>query len=88
MCCCKIQTVHLQKQLFADVFQNRSSEKCSQENTCWNLFSNKVAGLRSATLFKKDSNTCVFLESYNIFKNSFFYRIPLVAVFAPGVTRM
>ena len=43
---------------------------------------------RPATLFKKDSNTCVFLESYNIFKNSFFNRIPLVAVFAPGVIQM
>ena len=28
---------------------------------CWNLVFNKVAGLKPATLFKKDSNTGVFL---------------------------
>ena len=34
----------------------------SQENTCARDFFNKVAGLKAATLLKKDSDTGVFLK--------------------------
>ena len=41
---------------------------------------NKVARLRPATLLKRDSGTGVFCEFCEIFKNTFFHRIPLVAI--------
>ena len=58
------------------------------KHLCWNLFFNKVAGRRAATLFKKDSNTGVFLRYCEIFKKSFFYRTPLVAASTPDVIQM
>ena len=42
---------------------------------------NKVAGLRPATLLKRDFNICVFsCEMCEIFKNTFLKRTPPVAL--------
>ena len=47
---------------------------------CQSLFFNKVAGLRPATLLKKETLTNVFsCEFYEIFKTTYFYRTSLVA---------
>ena len=44
------------------------------------LFFNNVAGRRPATLLKKESQAQLFsCEFCGIFKNTFFYRMPLVA---------
>ena len=50
------------------VVQRSSKQKVSEKfskflgnDLCQNVFFNKAAGLRSATLFKMDSNTGVFL---------------------------
>ena len=57
----------LWKKVFLKISQN------SQENACVSLFFNKVAGLRPATLWKKQTLaqvlSCEFCE---IFKNAFF----------------
>ena len=45
------------------------------KHLCWNLFFNKVAGLRPATLSKKKVFSCEF---YLIFKNILFHRRHLV----------
>ena len=50
--------------------------KFAGKHLCQSLFLNKVADLRSATLFKEHSITGVF--PWN-FKSIFFYRTPLVA---------
>ena len=59
----------------------------SKENTCFRVsFSNKIA-----TLFKKGFGTDVFMwilfscQICEIFKNSFFYRPPPVAVTTPSI---
>ena len=41
-------------------------------------FFNSVAGFRPATLLIKNCNTGFSCEYYEIFKNNFFYRTPLV----------
>ena len=46
---------------------------------CWSIFSIQLKAFKLATLLKRDSNPGVFQEYCEIFKNSFFYRIPLVA---------
>ena len=43
----------------------------SLENTLLESLFNKVAGLRSATLLKRDSNVDVFCEYYEIFKSNY-----------------
>ena len=43
----------------------------ARKNTC--------VGVRPTTLLKRDSNTCFSCEHCKIFKNTFFYRTPLVA---------
>ena len=48
----------------------------SQENTCP---LNKVAGVRSTVLLKRNSGTCIFLWVLRNFKERLFYRTPLVA---------
>ena len=49
---------------------------------CWSLFLIKLLGFRPATLFKRDSQTGVFLcAQCENFKYTFFYRTPLVAAF-------
>ena len=44
----------------------------SQENTCARVSFNKVAGLRLATLLKRDTGTGFSCECFEIFKNIFF----------------
>ena len=51
MCRFKIPTGH--PQIFLKMF--------TEKHLCWNLFFNKVAGVRPAKLFQRDSNTGVFL---------------------------
>ena len=53
--------------------------KITGKRLCQSLFFNKVVGLRSETLLKRDSGIEVFCEFCEIFKNSFFYRTPPVA---------
>ena len=54
--------------------------KFTRKHLCWSLFFNKLAGLRLATVLKKRLRHMFFsCESYEIFKNSFFYRVPSVA---------
>ena len=50
------------------------------KHLCWSLFFNKVAGL----LLKRDFNRGVLWEHCKIFKKTFFYRTPPVAVFVNG----
>ena len=66
-----------EEKVFLEISQN------SQENTCARVsFFNKVAGLRPVTLLKKESPAQVFsCEFFEISKNTFFYRKPLVAAF-------
>ena len=48
----------------------------SQQNTCVEFsFSNKTAGLRPTTFLKKTSTQVFFFEFFEIFVNTFFYRI-------------
>ena len=57
------------KKVFIEISQN------SQENTCARFsFFNKI----DLTLCKKDSDTGVSCEFYEISKNTFSYRIPLM----------
>ena len=46
---------------------------------CWSLFFNKNAGLRPATLLRRNSSTGVFLWILQNFKNTFSHRTPLLA---------
>ena len=57
------------KQSFANFLQNRCSQKFSVKFQRW----------RPVTLLKTESDTDVSSEYCKIFKNSFFYRTPLVA---------
>ena len=56
---------------------------------CQNLIFNKVAGLRMATLLKRDSGTRVFLLILWNFQEHLFYRTPLGDCFWPwwSITR-
>ena len=50
------------------------------KHLCWSLFLIKRHTWRPVTLLKRDSSTGVFLWNLcEIFKNTFFYRTPLVA---------
>ena len=49
------------------------------KHLCWGLFLIKLHTFRPATFLKRDSNTGVSCAYCEIFKNSFFYRNPLVA---------
>ena len=51
----------------------------SQDKTCPRVFFIKVAGLRSATLLKETLAQVLSYEFCYIFKNTFFYKTPLVA---------
>ena len=57
----------------------RNFAKFAGKYLCQNLFFNKVAGLRPATLLKRDSGTGIFIEFSEISKKSFFDRTPLAA---------
>ena len=72
----------LHKQSFANFLQNRCSQKFRNiqgKHLRWTLFSVKFQTWRPVTLLKTDSGTDVSSEYCKIFKNSFFYRTPLVA---------
>ena len=43
----------------------RNFAKFTGKNLCQSIFSNKVAGLRPATLLKRDSATGVFLRTFS-----------------------
>ena len=47
----------------------------SQEKTCWSLFLIKLQAFMSATLWKIDSNTGVFLWTLRSFEEHLFWRI-------------
>ena len=49
------------------------------KHQCRSIFLIKLQGSRPATLLKRHSNTGVFLWNCKSFKNTFFYRTPLVA---------
>ena len=58
----------------------RNFVKFTGKHLCQSLFFNKVAGLRPATLLKKETLAQVFsCKFYEISKNNFFYRTPPVA---------
>ena len=59
----------------------RDFAKFTGKHQCQSLAFSEVAGLRPATLFKKDSDTGALLWIFDeIFKNTFSYRAPPVAV--------
>ena len=54
----------LQRQPFVDVLQNKIFKNfaiCTGKNLCWSFFVTKMQAFRSTVLFKRDSNTVVFL---------------------------
>ena len=53
--------------------------KITKKHLSQSLFLNKVAGVRSAILLKRNSGTCIFLWVLRNFKERLFYRTPLVA---------
>ena len=59
----------------------RNFTKFVGKHLCQSLSFNKVAGLRPATLLKKRLPQVFCCEFCEISKNTFFYRIPLVAAF-------
>ena len=60
----------------------RNFAKFTGKHLCQSLFFNKVAGLRPSTLLKKRLwHRCFPFNFFEIFKNTFFYRTPLVAAF-------
>ena len=55
----------------------RNFAKFTGKHLCQSLFFNKVAGLRPATLLKKETLAQVFsCELCEVSKNTFFYRTP------------
>ena len=46
--------------------------KFTGKHLCWNLFKKKLQALGPTTLLKRDSNTGVFCEYCQIFKNTYF----------------
>ena len=56
--------------------------KLTREHLCQSLFFNKVADLRTATLFKKSPDTAVFLWILRNFQEHIFYRTPLAGCFS------
>ena len=58
----------------------RNFAKVTGKNLCQSLFLNNVADLRPATLLKKETLAQVFSCDFcEISKNTFYYKIPLVA---------
>ena len=63
----------------------RNFAKFTGKHLCQNLFFNKVAGLRPATLLKRETLAQVFsFEFCEISKNTFSYRTPPVAASVTG----
>ena len=51
----------------------------TEKHLCWSLFLRNLQVLKPASLLKEHSNTDVFLWILQSFKNSLFYKTPLVA---------
>ena len=67
-------------ELFCENGALRNYVKFTGKHQCESLFLNKVTGLWPATLLKKETLAQVFsCEFYEISKNTFFNRTPLVA---------
>ena len=65
----------------------RNFAKFTEKHLCHSLFFNKVAGLRTATLSKKETLAQVFYcEFCKISKNTFPYKIPPVAASGAAVS--
>ena len=52
------------------------------KHMCWSLYLTTLQAFRLVNLFKKDSNTDVFLRNLQKFQNATFYRRPPVAASA------
>ena len=55
----------------------RNSTKLTGKHLCQSLFFNKVAGVRSETLLKRDFDTGAFLWALGNFEEHHFYKTPL-----------
>ena len=73
----KIRSSHRRCSVRKDVLRN--FVKFTGKHLCQNMFFNKVAGLRPATLLEKRLTQVFYCEFCEIVKNAFFYRPPLVA---------
>ena len=62
----------------------RNFAKFTGKHLCQCLFFNKVAGLRPATLLKRDTGQVFSCEFCKISKNTFSYRTPSVAASVLG----
>ena len=73
----------LLRSIHPEVFYEKSAlrnfEKFTGKHLCQSLFFNKVAGLRPVSLLKKTLAQAFFCEFCKIFKDTFRYRIPLMA---------
>ena len=68
---------HLQVFFKIGVFKNVTI--FTEKHLCWSLF-NKVAGVKAYNFIKKRlRHRCFPVNTAKIFKNSFFYRTPLIA---------
>ena len=73
---CKIQ-----KHLFADVLQNKFSQKCCKFHMKASVLESlfiKVTGLKASNFIKQKLQHRCFLEIWEISKNIFYYKTPLV----------
>ena len=72
-----------EKQPFSDVLEKRFSEKfrkIHEKTPVLESLFNKVSGLKACKFIKKETMAQMFFcEIYEIFKNTFFHRIPSVA---------
>ena len=68
-------------QMFFKVGVLKNFASFTGKHLCWGLFLINLQALRSATLLKRNSNTGVFREIWEILKNVFLYRTPPVAAF-------
>ena len=66
-------------QIFFKICFLKNFANFTRKHLCWNHFLIKLQTWRSAILLKRDSNTDVSWEIWEIFKNTFLYRTPLVA---------
>ena len=85
---CNISAEHPQKQLFEDVLQNRCFQKGKKEKTCVGI--SLLIKLHTLDLqhYLKKTIQVFSCEYCDVFRNSIFYRTPLVAASAPGVIQM
>ena len=71
---------HLAEQeVFSENVVLKHFVKIAKKHLSQSLFLNKVAGVRSAILLKRNSGTCIFLWVLRNFKERLFHRTPLVA---------